>query len=139
RADFLFSLSWRVSQPTGHCHTRTTMNEPKADAKAIFLAALDCEGAEALSRFLDTACGADAALRQRGEELLQANRDARGLSGRAVFWAVPTDPRPRLMSPQPRPPARLSAPTSCSNKSAKAVWARFGWPSRPSRSNVSWP
>ena len=47
-----------------------------ADAKAIFLAALECEGAEALSRFLEQACGDDAALRQRVEELLQADRDA---------------------------------------------------------------
>src|SRR5262245_15506118 len=52
------------------------MSEPKANAKAIFLAALECEGADALSRFLDQACGADAALRQRVEELLQANREA---------------------------------------------------------------
>src|SRR5262249_15064081 len=63
---------------TGHCRRRNAMSEPKADAKAIFLAALECEGAEALSRFLDQACGADAALRQRVEELLQANRDAGG-------------------------------------------------------------
>ncbi|MCI0742530.1 MAG: serine/threonine protein kinase, partial [Gemmataceae bacterium] len=57
------------------------MSEPKADAKVIFLAALECEGAEAQSRFLDQACGADAALRRRVEELLQANRDAGGFLG----------------------------------------------------------
>src|SRR5437660_392276 len=59
------------------------MSEPKADAKAIFLAALEYEGAEALTRFLDEACGADAALRQRVEELLQAHRDAGGFLGGA--------------------------------------------------------
>src|SRR5262245_44906182 len=59
------------------------MSEPKGDAKAIFLAALDCESPEALTRFLDQACGADAALRQRVEELLQANRDAGGFLGGA--------------------------------------------------------
>src|SRR5262245_24048048 len=47
-----------------------TMSEPRAEAKAIFLAALECEGAEALARFLDQACGADATLRRRVEELL---------------------------------------------------------------------
>src|SRR5262245_18937758 len=57
------------------------MTEPKADAKAIFLAALECEGAEALTSFLDQACGSDAALRRRVEELLQAHRDAGGFLG----------------------------------------------------------
>src|SRR5262245_33791844 len=57
------------------------MSEPKTDAKAIFLEALECEDAKALSRFLDQACGADAALRRRVEELLQANRDAGGFLG----------------------------------------------------------
>jgi serine/threonine protein kinase len=57
------------------------MSEPKADAKAIFLAALECEGAKALSDYLDQACGADAALRQRVEELLEAHRDAGGFLG----------------------------------------------------------
>src|SRR5262245_43806907 len=52
------------------------MNESKADAKAIFLAALDHNGAETLSHFLDQACGADSFLRRRVEELLQADRDA---------------------------------------------------------------
>src|SRR5262245_19366367 len=57
------------------------MSEPKADAKAIFLAALECEGPETLTRFLDQACGSDAALRRRVEELLQADRDAGGFLG----------------------------------------------------------
>src|SRR5262245_54970652 len=57
------------------------MSDPKADAKTIFLAALECDGAEALTRFLGQACGADAALRRRVEELLQANRDAGGFLG----------------------------------------------------------
>src|SRR5262245_24798482 len=59
------------------------MSDPKADAKAIFLAALECDGAEALTGFLGQACGADAALRRRVEELLQANRDAGGFLGGA--------------------------------------------------------
>ena len=41
------------------------MNDAKADAKAIFLEALDCQGADALRRFLEQACGPDAALRTR--------------------------------------------------------------------------
>jgi serine/threonine protein kinase/WD40 repeat protein len=52
------------------------MNDAKADAKAIFLEALDCQGADELTRFLDRACGSDTALRTRVEELLRAHRDA---------------------------------------------------------------
>src|SRR5215471_6452319 len=57
------------------------MSEPKADAKTIFLAALECEGPEALTSFLNQACGSDAALRRRVDELLQAHRDAGGFLG----------------------------------------------------------
>jgi WD40 repeat protein/serine/threonine protein kinase len=57
------------------------MNDVKADAKAIFLEALDCEGADELMRFLEQACGADAALRARVEELLRAHRDAGAFLG----------------------------------------------------------
>jgi serine/threonine protein kinase/Flp pilus assembly protein TadD len=47
-----------------------------ADARAVFLAALDCHGTDEQNRFLEQACGADAALRTRVEELLRAHRDA---------------------------------------------------------------
>src|SRR6266704_3353538 len=59
------------------------MSEVKADAKAIFLEALDCKGADELMRFLGQACGSDAALRMRVEELLRAHRDAGAFLGGA--------------------------------------------------------
>ncbi len=59
------------------------MSDVKADAKAIFLEALDCKGADELMRFLDQACGADTALRTRVEELLRAHRDAGAFLGGA--------------------------------------------------------
>src|SRR5262245_53442839 len=67
------------------------MSEPRAEAKAIFLAALECEGADALTRFLDEACGADAALRQRVEELLQADREAGSFLGGARYQEATRD------------------------------------------------
>ena len=59
------------------------MSDVKADAKAIFLEALDCQGADELMRLLEQACGSDAALRSRVEELLQAHRDAGAFLGGA--------------------------------------------------------
>src|SRR5262249_30318388 len=52
------------------------MSDVKADAKAIFLEALERQGREELLRFLNEACGGDAALRARVEELLRAHQDA---------------------------------------------------------------
>jgi serine/threonine protein kinase/predicted Zn-dependent protease len=52
-----------------------------ADAKSIFLDALDCKGAEELERFLAIACGSDEALRGRVEELIRAHRDAGAFLG----------------------------------------------------------
>ena len=57
------------------------MSDPKADAKAIFLEALECKGADELRSFLDQACGADAGLRARVEELLRAHQDAGAFLG----------------------------------------------------------
>src|SRR5487761_475816 len=59
------------------------MNDVQADAKAIFLEALDCKGDDELTRFLEQACGSDAALRMRVEELLRAHRDAGAFLGGA--------------------------------------------------------
>ncbi|HEV3255950.1 MAG TPA: serine/threonine-protein kinase, partial [Gemmataceae bacterium] len=58
------------------------MNDLKANAKAIFLDALDRQGPDELLRFLDQACGADVDLRARVEELLRAHRDAGNFLGR---------------------------------------------------------
>ena len=59
------------------------MSDAKADAKAIFLEALECKGALEVMRFLDQACGADAVLRGRVEELLRAHQDAGAFLGGA--------------------------------------------------------
>src|SRR5216684_3156745 len=58
------------------------MNDLKADAKAIFLEALDQKGPDELIRFLDQACGADLALRARVQELLRAHHEAGNFLGR---------------------------------------------------------
>jgi serine/threonine protein kinase len=57
------------------------MSDGLAGAKAVFLEALDCNGADELTRFLDRACGPDPALRARVEELLRAHRDAGAFLG----------------------------------------------------------
>jgi tetratricopeptide (TPR) repeat protein len=59
------------------------MSDAKTDAKAIFLEALDCKGADELLRFLEQACGADGVLRARVEELLRAHQDAGAFLGGA--------------------------------------------------------
>jgi len=55
------------------------MNEPKADAKRIFLGALDQEGHDLVLHFLDPARGADGGLRARALELLRAYQDTSNL------------------------------------------------------------
>src|SRR5436190_10887291 len=57
------------------------MNDVKAGAKAIFLEALDCKGPDEMIRFLEQACGSDAAVRLRVEELMRAHRDAGAFLG----------------------------------------------------------
>jgi serine/threonine protein kinase/WD40 repeat protein len=57
------------------------MSDPKIDAKAIFLEALDCKDADELMRFLEQACRTDAAVRARVEELLRAHQDAGAFLG----------------------------------------------------------
>ena len=52
------------------------MHNVNADAKSIFLGALDCDEADELKRFLGQACGSNTLLRMRVEELLRAHRDA---------------------------------------------------------------
>ncbi len=52
------------------------MSDVKADAKAIFLEALEQQTTDELQRFLDEACCRDTALLARVEELLQAHKDA---------------------------------------------------------------
>jgi serine/threonine protein kinase len=59
------------------------MSHALNDAKAIFLGALDCEGADELMRFIEQACGTDAAVRLRVEELLRAHQNAGAFLGGA--------------------------------------------------------
>jgi serine/threonine protein kinase/tetratricopeptide (TPR) repeat protein len=59
------------------------MNSVKTDAKSIFLASLDRRSPEARAAFLDLACGADANLRARVEELLAAHQAAGNFLGGA--------------------------------------------------------
>jgi serine/threonine protein kinase/WD40 repeat protein len=68
------------------------MNDAKSDAKAIFLEALDCKGADELMRFLEQACGTDAAARARVEELLRAHQDAGAFLGGAAKPDATRDP-----------------------------------------------
>jgi serine/threonine protein kinase len=55
---------------------RLSVSAVNTSAKAIFLDALDCTGPDDLKRFLDKACGSNAALRERVEELLDAHKQA---------------------------------------------------------------
>ena len=64
--------------------------------RAIFNEALDRQDAVVRARYLDEACGADAALRERVERLLRADDQAGG------FFADP-DFRPQSFAPAPSP------------------------------------
>ncbi|MBI3463736.1 MAG: protein kinase, partial [Planctomycetes bacterium] len=57
------------------------MSDINADAKAIFLEALDRKSREELERYLADACGDNSALRSRVEELLRAHQDAGNFLG----------------------------------------------------------
>jgi serine/threonine protein kinase/tetratricopeptide (TPR) repeat protein len=59
------------------------MNELDANAKEIFLEAMDQQTPDKLASFLDTACGSDPALRARVEALLKAHRGAGNFLGGA--------------------------------------------------------
>src|SRR5262249_49657783 len=76
------------------------MSDGKADAKALFLEALERPGREEVLRFLDEACGGDAALRARVEELLRAHQDAGSFLERPAGGPVETvDEPPRGEGP----------------------------------------
>src|SRR5262249_39308744 len=67
------------------------MSHVKANAKAIFLEALDHKDPSELLRFLDQSCGTDRALRARVEELLCAHRDAGNFLGKPDQPEVASD------------------------------------------------
>jgi hypothetical protein len=69
------------------------MKSGSADAKAIFLEALDCKEADELMRYLEQACGSNIALKYR---LARAWTSCYGLIGRQVlFWAGGKKPAAR--------------------------------------------
>jgi serine/threonine protein kinase len=74
------------------------MSRLPADAKAIFLEALDRKEPDERLRFLKENCGADADLRARVEELLGAHRDAGNFLGEpdepGADWDKPLRERP---------------------------------------------
>jgi serine/threonine protein kinase/WD40 repeat protein len=65
------------------------MSHVNADAKSIFLEALDRKEPGDLLLFLDQSCGGDPALRARVEELLCAHRDAGNFLGKLDKREVP--------------------------------------------------
>jgi serine/threonine protein kinase len=67
------------------------MNDAKADAKLIFLEALGYKGPDERDRFLERACGLDAGLRGRVEELLRAHQDAGNFLGKPDLLEVTRD------------------------------------------------
>jgi WD40 repeat protein/serine/threonine protein kinase len=71
------------------------MNAISSDPKEIFFAALDQSSAEERLRFLDQACGTNAPLRARVEQLLAAHADAgKFLGGRGDTLDTPLAERP---------------------------------------------
>src|SRR6516162_9315662 len=62
-----------------------------SDAKAIFLEALDCQGVDEQTHFLNQVCASDAVLRSRIEELLRAHSDAGAFLGGAEKQASTID------------------------------------------------
>ena len=71
------------------------MSNAMADAKTIFLDALECKGAEELARFLEQACGADSVGNKSlfpGEEMREAGCTGRwphsGPAGRPPWCLV---------------------------------------------------
>jgi hypothetical protein len=111
-------------------------------AKSIFLAALDRPGEER-GAFLDAACAGDAELRRRVDRLLAAHDRPDSLPEAPTARAPTEDsalregPDPRL-APRRKGRGQSSARTSSLSKSARAAWARCGWPSRPRRSSGGW-
>ena len=95
--------------------------------QTIFTEALEIEGKAERSAFLERACGADAALRQRIERLLARHGEEDGFLDRPALAPAATG----AYTPAP---AVVSGRISCCRRSARAAWGRSGWPSSRSRS-----
>ena len=108
--------------------------------ESLFLAALDRPDPDDRRRFLDNACANDPDLRKRIDVLLAAYAAGRQkLEPPAADHATATA-RPWRLPARPRVRGRRRRPVqAASSRSARAGWARSGWPSRPSRSSARSP
>ena len=111
--------------------------------ESLFAAALEKATAAERQAFLEEACAGDVALRRRVERLLAAHerpsasstsRPARRVGRRTPSAPTPAAPRGRTRRHRGRRPLQAAR-----GRSAKAAWARSGWPSRRSRSAARSP
>jgi len=115
-------------------------------ARELFLHAVGKLPADEWERYVAEACGGDADLRRQAERLLRVHREAGSFLERPApaLWDIPGTPwtgrparRPRTWL-EVKAPARRSAPTSSSSRSARAVSASSSWPSSSGRSVARW-
>jgi len=105
------------------------MGVPPLDEKAIFLAACRIESVEARGRYLEEACGSDAALLERVRDLLRVHHEEPRFLEPGPPPLVPTTaPNPDLGASE-QPGTMIGRSTSFSKRSAKAGWAWSTWPS----------
>ena len=99
------------------------MNEPKADAKAIFLQGARLQWRRRAGSISQPVVSRRRRLAGRVEVLLRAHRDAGVSSAGPWCWTI------RGTNHRPKPPARRSARTSSWSRSARAASASSSWPS----------
>jgi hypothetical protein len=130
------------------------MSDWNPKANEIFLAALEIEDRAARAEFISDRCAGDDALRQAVEALLadaakagsfleQPAMDnpahafesptlspaANPIHGGEAHRPIPSEQYLKTKNRRVRE-ARSSAPTNCSNASAKEAWVMFGWRNR---------
>ena len=129
--------------PTAHCLLEDMISGFSNDLKNAtsqrdLLELIGTVPSDEWDRRLDEACSGDRELRDRVRALLRSHTEPGSfLDQPAVAVASPS---PTLDLPlSPNAPARPSAATSSSRRSAKAAWAWSTWPSNGSRSAAKWP
>ena len=111
------------------------MRQDARNADTVFAQAIEIASPQERAAFLENACANDPELRHEVESSLPIT------SGRASSWKgrlahlVGTVDQPLTESPGSRHRA-VQAPAE---DSARAAWARSGWPSRTRRSNAASP
>jgi hypothetical protein len=111
------------------------MSEPR-DERSIFNEALALPSQERQA-FVEQACGADATLRARVEELLAANEKAEGSSKRhQQIW--PTSPSASTTAPALDRPGDVIGPYRLLEQIGEAAWVWSSWPSRPAPCAAAW-